>query len=60
VLGGADLAEGGVEPSTEELAQQVLDRAAAGEKLKAAAKEVSDGRAVSSSELYDAALTLRR
>lgn len=59
VLGGADLAEGGVEPSLEDLAQQVLDRAAAGEKLKAAAKEVADGRTVSSRELYDAALALR-
>ena len=59
VLGGADLAESGVEPSLEDLAQQVLDRAAAGEKLKAAAKEIADGRTVSSRELYDAALALR-
>lgn len=60
VLGGADLAEGGVELSVEELAQQVVDRAAAGEKLKVVAKDVAEGREVSSRELYDAALALRK
>lgn len=47
-------------PTAEELAGTVLERAAAGERLKAAAKDVGAAHRVPASELYDAAVALRR
>lgn len=61
VLAGADAEPGhGEGPSVEELAAQVVDRAEAGERLKAAAKAVGAAHGVSASELFDAAVERRR
>lgn len=62
VLAGASPGDttGEDQPSIEELAALVLERAAAGQKLKAAAKEVGAMHAVGASQLYDAAVALRR
>ena len=60
VLGEVVIVVAGAEPvapGAEELVEQVLARAAAGERLKAAAKEVARSHAgVGASELYDLAL----
>ena len=47
-------------PTVEELAVRVVERAAVGEKLKAAAKEIGAAHGVPASQLYDAAVVLRR
>lgn len=57
VVGGADPAIEEVDP--EVLAEEVLHRVEAGERLKVAAKEVAAAHGVSSRELYDAALAAR-
>lgn len=44
----------------DQAAQQVVDRAAAGERIKAAAKELAAEHGFSARELYDAAVALRR
>ncbi|ATG52320.1 16S rRNA (cytidine(1402)-2'-O)-methyltransferase [Brachybacterium vulturis] len=63
VLGEVVIVVAGAEPvaaSAEDLVAQVLARAAAGERLKAAAKEVARAHAgVGASELYDLALQRR-
>lgn len=61
VLAGASPADaaGAESPTVEELAGLVLQRAAAGERLKTAAKDVGARHRVSASELYDAAIELR-
>lgn len=61
VLAGASPqdAAGAQAPTVEELAGLVLQRAAAGERLKTAAKDVGARHGVSASELYDAAIGLR-
>ena len=63
VLGEVVLVVAGAEPvaaSAEDLVEQVLARAAAGERLKQAAKEVARGHAgVGASALYDLALQRR-
>ncbi|MDN5900239.1 MAG: SAM-dependent methyltransferase, partial [Brachybacterium sp.] len=63
VLGEVVIVVAGAEPvavSAGELVEQVLARAAAGERLKAAAKEVARSHAgVGASELYDLALRRR-
>lgn len=55
--------EGAIETEREEtaddLAEEALHRAAAGEKLKTAAKALAQGRSVSASAIFDAALDLR-
>ncbi|MDN6400802.1 MAG: 16S rRNA (cytidine(1402)-2'-O)-methyltransferase [Brachybacterium sp.] len=60
VLGEVVIVVAGAEPviaSAEDLVQEVLDRATAGERLKAAAKEVARAHTgVGASELYDLAL----
>ncbi|MCH8566410.1 16S rRNA (cytidine(1402)-2'-O)-methyltransferase [Nesterenkonia sp. LB17] len=61
VLGGGSPAGAGGEPmSLEELAGVVLTRVAEGTKLKTAAKEIGAAHSVPASEIYDAALALRR
>lgn len=47
-------------PTVEELAGEVVQRAAAGERLKAAAKSVGGAHGVPASRLYDAAVEMRR
>ncbi|HEX7349913.1 16S rRNA (cytidine(1402)-2'-O)-methyltransferase [Brachybacterium sp.] len=63
VLGEVVIVVAGAEPvtaSAEDLVEQVLARAAAGERLKDAAKDVARGHAgVGASELYDLALQRR-
>lgn len=61
VLAGASPqdAAGAQAPTVEELAGLVLQRAAAGERLKTAAKDAGARHGVSASELYDAAIGLR-
>ena len=60
MLGEVVIVVAGAEPviaSAEDLVQEVLDRATAGERLKAAAKEVARAHTgVGASELYDLAL----
>lgn len=58
VLGGA-VADPSQAPTAEELAGIVLERAAAGERLKAAAKSVASEHDLSARELYEAAIALR-
>jgi 16S rRNA (cytidine1402-2'-O)-methyltransferase len=64
VLGEIVIVVAGAEPvaaSAEDLVEDVLGRAAAGERLKDAAKEVARGHeGVGASELYDLALARRR
>lgn len=61
VLAGAHpRADTGEEPvSLDELAVQVLDRVAQGERMKSAAKELAAAHGLSARDLYDAALALR-
>lgn len=47
-------------PTVDELAGVVLERAAAGEKLKTVAKELGTSHGISASELYDAAQKLKQ
>lgn len=60
VLGGAAFGGEAEGRTLEELAAEAVARAAAGEKLKTAAKEVAAGNGISSRDLYDAALALRK
>lgn len=60
VLGGAGPAGDAPALTLDELASEVVARVAAGEKLKIAAKAVAAGHEVSSRDLYDAALALRK
>lgn len=62
VLAGASAGDrpGEAAPTVDELAGVVVERAAAGERLKAAAKAVGAAHGVAASDLYDAAVQLRR
>ncbi|WP_022873521.1 16S rRNA (cytidine(1402)-2'-O)-methyltransferase [Nesterenkonia alba] len=59
VLAGAEAAPEGGERSVEELAGVVVERAAAGERMKDAAKQLAAEHGVPSRELYAAATALR-